>query len=88
MRNSAAITKKNHAHARCAGVSATSPGVRNDSVACSRPCQPRKRQRPKTPKRTPIPPSSAISERTLQTITFAVGLLSTRGSGGQLLVYE
>ena len=35
-----------------------------------------------------MPPRSAISERTLQTITFAVGLLSTRGSGGQLFVYE
>ena len=40
IRNSAAITKKNHAQARCAGVSATSPGERNESVACSRPCQP------------------------------------------------
>ena len=85
-RNSAAITKKNHAHARCAGVSATSPGARNDSVACSRPCQPRKRQRPKTPNRIPMPPSSAISDSTLQTITLAVGRLSTRGSGGQLFV--
>ena len=45
IRNSAAITKKNHAVARWAGVSATSPGERNESVACSRPCQPRKRPR-------------------------------------------
>ena len=44
------------------------------------------RQRPKTANRIPIPPSRAISERTLQTTTFAVGLLSTRGSGGQLFV--
>ena len=43
IRNSAAITKKNQAVARCAGVSATSPGARNESVACSRPCQPRLR---------------------------------------------
>ena len=35
-----------------------------------------------------MPPSSAISDSTDQTITFAVGLLSTRGSGGQLFVYE
>ena len=35
-----------------------------------------------------MPPSNAISDSTLQTITFAVGLLSTRGSGGQLFVYE
>ena len=83
------MTKKNQAVARCAGVSATSPGARNESVACSRPCQPRFRpQRPKAPKRRPMPPRSAISESTDQTITLAVGLLSTRGSGGQLFVYE
>ena len=35
-----------------------------------------------------MPPRSAVSERTLQTTTLAVGLLSTRGSGGQLFVYE
>ena len=35
-----------------------------------------------------MPPSSAISDSTLHTITLAVGRLSTRGSGGQLLVYE
>ena len=35
-----------------------------------------------------MPPSSAISDSTLQTTTLAVGRLSTRGSGGQLLVYE
>jgi hypothetical protein len=69
-------------------VRATSPGVRKESVACSRPCQPRKRHRPKAAKRSPTPPSRAISERTLQTITFAVGVLSTSGSGGQLFVYE
>ena len=80
------MTKKNQAHARWPGVRATSPGGRNDSVACSRPCQPRKRHRPKTPKRMPIPPSRAMSESTLQTTTFAVGVLSTRGSGGQLFV--
>ena len=57
--------------ARCAGVSATSPGARNDSVACSRPCQPSLRpQRPKAPNSTPMPPSSAISDSTDQTITF------------------
>ena len=33
-----------------------------------------------------MPPSSAISDSTDQTSTFAVGRLSTRGSGGQLLV--
>ena len=33
-----------------------------------------------------MPPSSAISDRTDQTSTFAVGVLSTRGSGGQLFV--
>jgi hypothetical protein len=33
-----------------------------------------------------MPPSSAMSESTDQTITFAVGWLSTRGSEGQLLV--
>ena len=75
--------------ARCAGVSATSPGGRNDNVACSRPCQPSLRpQRPNAANRRPIPPSSAISDSTDQTITFAVGLFSTRGSGGQLFVYE
>ena len=36
----------------------------------------------------PMPPSSAISERTDHTRTFAVGVLSTRGSGGQVVVYE
>ena len=82
------MTKKNHAVARCAGVRATSPGARNESVACSRPCQPRKFQRPNAAKRSPIPPSSATSESRLQTITFALGLLSTSGSGGQLFVYE
>ena len=83
------MTKKNQAVARCAGVNATSPGERNESVACSRPCQPRFRpQRPNAPNRIPIPPSRAISDRTDHTITFAVGLLSTRGSGGQLFVYE
>jgi hypothetical protein len=35
-----------------------------------------------------MPPSRAISESTDQTITFAVGSFSTRGSGGQLFVYE
>ena len=81
------MTKKNQAVARCAGVSATSPGARNESVACSRPCQPRLRpQRPNAANRSPIPPSSAIRLSTLQTITFAVGVLSTRGSGGQLFV--
>ena len=35
-----------------------------------------------------MPPSSAISDSTDQTITLAVGLLSTRGSDGQLFVYE
>ena len=34
----------------------------------------------------PIPPSSAISEITDQTITFALGALSTCSSGGQLFV--
>jgi hypothetical protein len=85
-RNSAAITKKNHAVARCAGVSATSPGARKESVACSRPCHPRKFQRPKAAKSSPIPPRSAIRESRLQRITFALGLLSTRSSGGQLFV--
>ena len=33
-----------------------------------------------------MPPSSAISDSTDQTSTFAVGRLSTRGSGGQLFV--
>jgi hypothetical protein len=82
------MTRKDQAVARWAGVSATSPGARNESVCCSRPCQPRPRQRPKAPKRTPIPPRSAISDRMLQTIVFAVGRLSTSGSGGQLFVYE
>jgi hypothetical protein len=35
-----------------------------------------------------MPPSSAISDSTDHTITLAVGVLSTRGSGGQLFVYE
>ena len=35
-----------------------------------------------------MPPSRAISDSTDQTITLAVGWLSTRGSGGQLFVYE
>ena len=38
------------------------------------------------PNSRPIPPSSAISESTRHTTTFAVGRLSTRGSGGQLFV--
>ena len=68
-------------------MSATSPGERNDSVACSRPCQPSLRpQRPNAANSTPMPPSSAISDSTDQTITLAVGLLSTRGSDGQLFV--
>ena len=37
-------------------------------------------------KSSPMPPSSAISDSTDHTITSAVGLLSTRGSEGQLLV--
>ena len=64
------------------------PGERNDRVDCSRPCQPRMFQRPKAANRRPTPPSRAINEITLHTITFAVGLLSTSGSGGQLFVYE
>ena len=86
IKNSAAITKKNQAQARWAGVSATSPGLRKVSVACSRPCQPRKFQRPKAANSRPIPPSRAISETTLHSTTFAVGPLSTSSSGGQLLV--
>ncbi len=86
IRNSAAITRKNQAQAFCAGVSATSPGLRKVSVACSRPCQPSKFQRPNAANRRPIPPSSAISETTLQSTTFAVGPLSTSSSGGQLFV--
>ena len=35
-----------------------------------------------------MPPSSAISESTLQTIALAVGVLPTAASGGQLFVYE
>ena len=35
-----------------------------------------------------MPPSNAIRDSTDQTITLAVGSLSTRGSGGQLFVYE
>jgi len=34
----------------------------------------------------PMPPSSAISDSADQTITDAVGPLSTRGSAGQLFV--
>ena len=82
------MTKKNQAQARWAGVRATSPGARKLSVACSRPCQPRMFHRPNAANSSPIPPSSAISDSTDHTITFAVGSLSTRGSGGQLLVYE
>jgi hypothetical protein len=55
------------------------------SVAWSRPAQPI-RQRPKAANRIPIPPSSAISEITDQTITFALGSLPTWSSGGQLFV--
>ena len=73
--------------ARWAGVSATSPGERKLSVACSRPCQP-SRQRPKAANRIPMPPSSAISEITDQTSTSALGVLPTCSSGGQLFVYE
>ena len=78
--------QKEPAHARCAGVSATSPGLRNDSVACSRPRQPRKFHRPKAANRSPMPPRSAIRESTLHTTMLAVGSFSTSGSGGQLLV--
>ena len=81
------MTKKNHAVARWPGVRATSPGARKLSVACSRPCQPSRRpQRPNAPNSSPMPPSSAISDSTDHTITFAVGALPTRGSDGQLLV--
>ena len=68
-RNSAAITRKNHAVARWAGVSATSPGVRKDSVV-GLPAVPAEPvvQRPKAANRAPIPPSSATSDSTLQTI--------------------
>ena len=78
------MTRKNQAHALWAGVSATSPGVRNDSVACSRPRQPRKFHRPKAANKSPMPPRSAIRESTLHTTTLAVGSFSTSGSGGQL----
>ena len=88
-KNSAAMTKKNHAVARWAGVSATSPGVRKLSVACSRPCQPSLLpQRPKAANSSPTPVSSATSDSIDHTRTFAVGALSTRGSDGQLFVYE
>ena len=35
-----------------------------------------------------MPPSRAISDSTLHTITFARRLVADSGSGGQLLVYE
>jgi hypothetical protein len=87
-RKSSAITRKYHPVARWAGVRGTFSGRRNVRVCVSRPCQPRKRQRPKAAKRSPVPPRSATSERTLHTTIEPVGRFSTSGSGGQLLVYE
>ena len=43
-------------------------------------------QRPKAANSRPIPTSNATSDTTDQTSTFAVGLLSTRDSRGQLFV--
>ena len=82
------MTRKNQAHAFWAGVSATSPGRLNESVACSRPRQPSQLKRPNAAKSRPIPPRSAISETTLQRTVWPVGPLSTSASGGQLFVYE
>ena len=86
-RNSAAMARKKQAVARWAGVSATSPG-RDEATACccSRPCQPRKSQRPKAANSSPMPPSNAISESTLQTSAIGGRGLPTSGSGGQLFV--
>ena len=66
------MTKKNQAHDRCAGVRATSSGGRNETRWSSRPCQPRKFQRPKAASKSPIPPSRAIKESTLHTTASAV----------------
>ena len=88
-RNSAAITKKNQAVARCAGVSATSPGARNESVACSRPCQPSSRpsaRRPRTAARCRRAARSATAPTRRSRSPSAC--CPTRGSGGQLFVYE
>ena len=69
------MTRKNHAHERCAGVSITSSGGRNEMRCSSRPCQPRKFQRPNAASNRPMPPSSAISEITLQNIVSAVAII-------------
>ena len=82
------MTKKNQPHTRCAGVKATAPGARKVSVLRSRPCHPRKFHLPNAANRRPMPPSSAISDRTLHITAFAVTRFPTSGSGGQLLVYE
>jgi hypothetical protein len=87
-RNSSAIAKKNQAQDRCAGVSLTRSGGRNEIVCRSIPCQPKKLQRPNTANSRPMPPSSAMSERTLHTTASAVRRFSTSGPGGQLFVYE
>src|SRR5579883_1749923 len=81
-----AMTRKNHAQARCAGVNRTSPGGLKETVRCSAPCQPRNSHRPKANSRMPMPPSKAISESTLHTTMSAVAWFPTNASGGQLLV--
>ncbi len=79
------MTRKIQAHTRWAGVSATSPGARKESVDCSRPRHPRP-HRPTAAKSNPVPPSKAIKDATLHTTVLAVASLPTNGSGGQLLV--
>ena len=54
----------------------------SESVACSRPCQPRSRPSGRRrANRRPIPPSSAISDSTDQTITFARRLVADQRLG-------
>ena len=59
------------------------------AVCCSRPCQPRKFQRPNAANRSADPAEQGDErEHAPDDHVRAVGSLSTSGSGGQLLVYE
>ena len=89
IRNSSETTRKNQAVDFCALVMPTSPGCRNFRAVVSLPFHPSLLlQRPKIANRMPSPPSRATREMADHTRMSAVGWLSTRGSAGQLLVYE